>query len=268
MRRVRIAVAGLFVLSALLLALSTGWNLLTTDRTLPTIQCPETPLYLSVYDGEEKILAGVTASDEKDGDLTDQIFIQGIGTSVQGSSTTVTYAVVDSANHVATATRELHYTDYNAPRFSLSQALRYTVGSPVTIRDRLQAQDSVDGDLSAQIRILSGGLSTNLAGIYPVTFEVTNSLGNTASVTLDVVIESQTAAETPRIYLNQYLIYTAEGEEFDGMNYLDSVAGGSKSNVSVQMPAGGLVPGVNAVTFYCTGSNGAVGTTTLYVVVE
>ncbi len=268
MRRVRIAVAALLVLSAVLLALATGWNLLTADRTMPTIQCPETPLYLSVYDGEEKILAGVTASDEKDGDLTDQIFIQGIGTSVQGSSTTVTYAVVDSANHVATATRELHYTDYSGPRFSLSQALKYTVGSPVTIRDRLQARDAVDGDLSAQIRILSGGLSTNLAGTYPVTFEVTNSLGNTASVTLDVVIQSQTASEAPRIYLNQYLTYAAEGEEFDAMKYLDSVGGGNISNVSVQMPVGGLGPGVNAVTFYCAGSNGAIGTTTLYVVVE
>lgn len=268
MRRVRIAVAALFVMSAVLLALATGWNLLTADRTMPTIQCPETPLYLSVYDGEEMILAGVTASDEKDGDLTDQIFIQGIGTSVQGSSTTVTYAVVDSANHVATATRELHYTDYSGPRFSLSQALKYTVGSPVTIRDRLQARDAVDGDLSAQIRILSGGLSTNLAGTYPVTFEVTNSLGNTASVTLDVVIQSQTASEAPRIYLNQYLTYAAEGEEFDAMKYLDSVSGGNISNVSVQMPVGGLGPGVNAVTFYCAGSNGAIGTTTLYVVVE
>ena len=268
MRRVRIAVAALFVMSAVLLALATGWNLLTADRTMPTIQCPETPLYLSVYDGEEMILAGVTASDEKDGDLTYQIFIQGIGTSVQGSSTTVTYAVVDSANHVATATRELHYTDYSGPRFSLSQALKYTVGSPVTIRDRLQARDAVDGDLSAQIRILSGGLSTNLAGTYPVTFEVTNSLGNTASVTLDVVIQSQTASEAPRIYLNQYLTYAAEGEEFDAMKYLDSVSGGNISNVSVQMPVGGLGPGVNAVTFYCAGSNGAIGTTTLYVVVE
>lgn len=268
MRRVRIAMAALFVLSALLLALATGWNLLTTDRTMPTIQCPETPLYLSVYDGEDKLLAGVTASDEKDGDLTDQIFIQGIGTAVQGSATTVTYAVVDSANHVATATRELHYTDYNAPRFSLTQALRYTVGSPITIRDRLQAKDAVDGDLTEQIRILSGGLSTNLAGIYPVTFEVTNSLGNTASVTLDVVIETQPAAETPQIYLNQYLVYAAAGEEFDGMQYLDSVAGDRRSNVTMELPGDGLVPGVNAVTFYCTGANGSVGTTTLYVVVE
>ena len=268
MRRLYITVTLAFLLSAALLAVSTAWNLLSEDRTLPEIQCPESPLKLSVHADESQLLAGVTASDEKDGDLTDKVFVQDIGKSGQEGMATVTYAVVDSDNHVATANREVHYTDYQAPRFSIAQPLHYTVGSPVIIRDRVQAQDSVDGNISSQIRIFSEGLSANMPGVYPVTLEVTNSLGNTARVTVDVVIEEKTTVSVPKIYLTDYLVYATANQEFDASKYLESVSGGEKASVRIAMPENGLVSGMNVVTFTCAGSNGTVGTTMLYVVVE
>lgn len=268
MRRFRIAVIALFILSALLLAASTAFTLFTKDRTCPVIQCPETPLYLSVYDDAQvRALEGVTASDGKDGDLTDQIFVQSVTKSGLGSTATITYAVTDSDNHVATATRTLQYTDYTLPRFSLSQALRYTVGSPINIRDRLTATDVVDGDLSSQIKITSTSLVSTVPGSYPVTFEVTNSLGDTASFTASIVIQEENP-NMPRIYLTQYVVYTRLGEGFDPMVYLHSVALGSTSSVSVQMPAGGLVQGTNEVVFTCPGANNTVGSTILYVIAE
>ncbi len=268
MRRLKITMTLLFLLSAVLLAVSTIWTVMSEDRTLIEIDCPSIPLTVSVYEDESQLLAGVTAKDEKDGDLTDQVFVKEIGKSGLDGRTTVTYAVVDSDNHVATATRELRYTDYQAPRFSLSQALRYTVGAPIVIRDRIHAWDSVDGDISSQIRIFSEGLTSNTAGIYPVTFEVTNSLGNTAQVTLDVVVEDKSAANKPRVYLNNYLIYLSAEDEFSASKYLDSVGGGSTTNVGVAMPENGLVPGMNVVTYTCQGTNGEVGSTLLYVIME
>ena len=52
------------------------------------------------------------------------------------------------------------------------------------------------------------------------------------------------------------------------MVYLHSVAMGSTSSVSVQMPTGGLVQGTNEVVFTCPGVNNAVGSTILYVIAE
>ncbi len=268
MRRFRIVVIVLFILSALLLAASTAFNLFTKDRTLPVIQCPETPLHLSVYeDAQTRALEDVTASDGKDGDLTNQIFVQSISKASQGGTATITYAVTDSDNHVATATRTLHYTDYTSPRFYLSQALRYTVGSPINIRDRLTAMDAVDGDLSSQIKITSTNLVSTVPGSYPVTFEVTNSLGDTSTLTASILIQEEDP-NVPQIYLTQYIVYTKLGEDFDPMVYLHSVAMGSTSSVSVQMPTGGLVQGTNEVVFTCPGVNNAVGSTILYVIAE
>ena len=99
--------------------------------------------------------------------------------------------MTDSDSHVATATRTLHYTDYTSPHFYLSQALRYTVGSPINIRDRLTAMDAVDGDLSSQIKITSTNLVSTVPGSYPVTFEVTNSLGDTSTLTASIFIQEQ-----------------------------------------------------------------------------
>ena len=109
------------------------------------------------------------------------------------------------------------------------------------------AEHVVDGDLSDRIKVNSNDLSPYYEGTYPVTFEVTNSLGDTASLTMDVVVRNYAAGE-PRITLTQYLVYRKAGERFDARAYLDSVSGGAVEDVAIQMPEGGLSAGVSQVT--------------------
>lgn len=268
MRRLRILTVICMVVSTGLLVLSTVYSKTTEDRTLPVIQCPETPLTISMEDGgEEALLRDVTAWDEKDGDLTDRILLQGVDKHAGESTAVATYAVVDSDNHVATRTREVQYTDYQPPRFALERELRYAVGSALRIKDRLTAWDRIDGDLSGRIRVVSGSTNTYNEGTYPATFQVTNSLGDTAAITLDIVVRGYEAGE-PRIQLSQYLIYLENGADFDPMAYLASVSGGDRADVQVLLPEGGLTAGVNQVRYTCTGENGSEGSATLYVVME
>ena len=155
------------------------------------------------------------------------------------------------------------YTDYVSPRFSLTKALRYAPGEAMQVRDRLRATDTLDGDLSDSVKVTSTALSSSVEGTYPVTFEVVNSLGDAASLTLDVEIHARTADE-PRITLSQYIVYLNEGETFSPLQYLSDVSGGSAGAVRVSLPDGGLQPGLNKVSYAC--SNGsATGTATLYV---
>ena len=115
------------------------------------------------------------------------------------------------------------------------------------------------------MKVTSTALSSSVEGTYPVTFEVVNSLGDAASLTLDVEIYARTADE-PRITLSQYIVYLNEGETFTPLQYLSDVSGGSAGAVRVSLPDGGLQPGLNKVSYAC--SNGsATGTATLYVVV-
>lgn len=269
MKVFRILVLVLLLLTSLTLGLSTLYHLWNDDKTLPVIQCPEGALVLSVGENStEKLLEGVTAWDDKDGDLTGQVFIQGMSGRIQGNETTVTYAVVDSDDHVATASRVVQYSDYTPPRFSLNSELRYSVGNLIGIKDRLTAHDVVDGDISDRIKVSNN--STMVAGVegtYPMTFEVTNSLGDTASITLDVVVRNYAVGE-PIIYLKTYLIYRTADQYFDPKSYLQSVSGGTAESVTVSYPDGALTQGVQRVLYTCTGAGGVQGSATLYVVTE
>ena len=46
------------------------------DNEAPVITCSEDNIQVSVADTEEKLLEGVTAEDQRDGDITDKIVVQ------------------------------------------------------------------------------------------------------------------------------------------------------------------------------------------------
>lgn len=265
MKRLHIITLAVLAASVLALGVTTLVRAIGNDKTIPEIVCGDTPLRLSVQDGEAGLLQGVTARDGKDGDLTAGLLIQRVERTGADGEMTVTYAVADSDGHVTTKTRTVIYTDYVPPRFSLTKELRYAPGEAMQVRDRLRAQDTIDGDLSDSVKVTSSALSSSVEGTYPVTFEVVNSLGDVASLTLDVEIRARSADE-PRITLSQYIVYLDEGETFTPLQYLSGVSGGSAGAVRVALPDGGLQPGLNKVSYACSNA-GVTGTATLYVIV-
>ena len=89
----------------------------------PEIVFSDDVLAVSTGADDAALLAGVTATDAEDGDVTDSLVIQGrSGLSADGT-VQVTYAAFDSDRHVTKATRTVRYTDYHSPRFTLSQPL-------------------------------------------------------------------------------------------------------------------------------------------------
>ena len=267
MKRLRIIIFALLALSLVLLGISGGVRLLARDDTLPVIECAQQELRVSAVGGSDALLQGVTAHDDKDGDLTGSIVVEQIAGTGTPGTVTVTYAVADSNHHVASCTRTVIYTDYVSPRFTLSAPLIYEVGEALQVRDRLGAQDMIDGSLTDRIKVNASALSTNYVGAFPITMEVTNSLGDTSSLTLDVVVRDSDRG-APEIELKQYLVYLKQGAALEPSEYVDSVTGGDDSNVVAALPEGGLKRGVNEVTYSCMGSTGLTGTTTLYVIVE
>lgn len=266
MKRLRIITFAVLGLAAVCLGASALMRMFRQDDTLPQITCPEGTPVISVADDDAALMNGVTAWDGKDGDLTEHILLQDV-TLQEGGTIRVSYLVSDSDHHVATASRTMRYSDYTPPRFALKSPLRYSVGSSIRVKDRLTASDVLDGDLTDRIRVDSGDLSPYYEGDYPVTFEVTNSLGDTVAVTLDVTVRSTVQGE-PTIRLNEYLIYQTEEEPFEPLQYLKSVSGGDEGAVSATLPEGGLQKGINRVVYTCTGYSGVQGSTVLYVVME
>lgn len=194
------------------------YDRLYADHIAPAITFDSDVIEISVNQPQEDLLAGVTAKDETDGDLTDQVMVKGVTHLITDDTAKVTYIVFDAANNMATGTRTVHYTDHEKPHFALTQPLVYPLGEAVTLLDRLSASDVVEGDISGNIRVTAQNVTLNYEGIYSVIVQVTNRLGDVESVPLKLVISN--AALTPTFELTDYLVYLDVGTEFDPKSYI------------------------------------------------
>ena len=113
------------------------------------------------------LLAGVTATDAEDGDVTASLVVEGVSGRNDDGTVQVTYAAFDSNHHVTKATRAVRYTDYVKPRFSLTQPLVCRTGGSRVLSSYVTAHDSIDGDLSGRVKIaLTDGSSLAITGTH------------------------------------------------------------------------------------------------------
>lgn len=78
------------------------------DREAPVIKIKEMNLTFTEGDDESRLFEGVTATDNVDGDVTDQIFIEKI-LPIDEEHAIVSYSVLDQSNNVGTAERKILY---------------------------------------------------------------------------------------------------------------------------------------------------------------
>lgn len=221
LRKTRIFVVIFFIVSVFIFGAYRLIKIISVDRTVPVINMKDDSITVSVEGGDSAILEGVTASDEKDGDITENLFIESRSTFLEKGRFNVTIAVADQDNHVAKVEREVIYSDYKAPQFSLTAPLKFQTSresrDDLNIAANLSATDVIDGDISNNIKISSEySISGYTTGDYPMEFIVTNSMGDT--VTLPVTVEIYSTSEEsglPEIILTKYLINTPAGEGAD-----------------------------------------------------
>lgn len=197
---------------------------LTRDVAAPAIHLSSDTLMLSVFDGQEKLLDGVTAKDERDGDVTELLVVEGISALRGDHSATVTYAAFDKSGNVSKATRTVIYTDYISPRFSLTQALMYPGNVAANVLQRVTAVDMLEGDLSQRVKAGLVGESTSIdsVGTHQVQLRVTNSMGDTAYLTVPVEVYAA-GTYNATVELTEYLIYVEKGTDIFPEDYLSKL---------------------------------------------
>lgn len=242
------------------------YSRVVTDTVPPVITLDSDSITVSVEDGRDALLRGVTASDAKDGDLTGQIIVSGVSKLISNNTAKVSYMVFDKAGNMASATRYVVYSDYHRPRFMLITPLVYSLGETVSITGRLQAQDAVDGDITSSIRVLSSDIISSTEGVYNLTLQVINSLGDTAQVTLPVTIRAEADGDSA-VKLRRYLVYVGLGDNFEPRNYIESVSAGSVSDVRIDSNVDTQSADCYLVTYTVT-SGGRSSSALMTVVVE
>ncbi len=125
---------------------------------------------------------GATANDNLDGDLSASIVtVNSVNTGVLGAYT-VTYNVTDANGNIADeAVRTVNVIDGTKPVITLlgDSTTAVEVGSTYT-DSGATASDNLDGDLTASI-VTVDSVNTSVVGEYSVTYNVTDSNGNSAT---------------------------------------------------------------------------------------
>lgn len=215
----------LLIITLAALALFLFRNRSGVDSRGPVIHTEGTLLEVSVEDPEEALLLGITARDSSDGDVTDSVEVENISTFYGDRKRLVTYVAFDSDNHVARATRELRYRDYESPRFELTEPLQYLPGS---VNLKVSARDCLDGDITSAIKLVAeDAIITDQPGEYRASFQVANSAGDVSTLPVTIEIVESPGPGAPVITLTTYLDYVAAGSPFDPYSYLDSVTVGN-----------------------------------------
>ena len=261
-------------LSVLAFALAIYYTQFYKDVVPPEIRMDADVITVSAADGDEALLRGVTATDNRDGDITGAVLVDGVSQLTGPNAARVRYIVFDAAENDATASRTVVYSDYEAPRVFILQPLIYNVGDTIALRGRVIARDCLEGNITDRIRISSQDLSNRAAGVYHLTIWVMNKLGDVSTVTVPVIVREDDPA-APVVELKSYLTYLARGEEFDPKAYFQSYYDSADSrarNYFDHLEVSGEVdtdtPGTYEVAYSATNSDGLTGQAILTVVVE
>lgn len=247
MRAIRMIVAALFVVTAALFAANGIYERASCRDQGPVLRCGEEILEISVRDDKAALLEGVTAEDGQDGDLTGEILVGGVSRLTGGDTAKVTYLVFDSDDNMASLVRQVRYTDYRRPVIRVTQPLVFADPDEAELLEYVTVTDVIDGDLSDHARV-STLWTTEHERVYSATVQVTNSMGDIASVELPVIIRSDDGAG---IQLREQVAYMERDGEFDPMDYVD----GPKSGLKVLNEVDASQPGCYWV-WYFDGSDG------------
>ncbi|QDI92057.1 DUF5011 domain-containing protein [Salicibibacter halophilus] len=166
----------------------------------------EDPLEIDVGEDFADVDPGAEATEEEDGDLTDDIDVDtgDLDTSEPGEYT-VTYSVENSEGESASVDREVIVIDEEedpapVPEIDLigGDPLEIGVGTDFDEADPgAEATEEEEGDLTDEVDVDTGNLDTSEPGEYTVTYSVENSAGETASVEREVVVVEEDDPEDP-----------------------------------------------------------------------
>lgn len=271
MKALRIFTLTLFILTALIF----GWfyfdTQIHTDSTYPQIQITDDLLEISIHDGEDVLLQGITAHDAKDGDLTSKVIVESISQFSEANTCTVAYAVADSDRHVAKSTRKIRYVDYTSPHFVLAQPMIFSVGKSIDVSSIVGATDCIDGDISSRVIISATDYQANSTGVFSLSLQATNSKGDIAYLDLKIFVEEQ-AVRAPVIELTDYLIYVQQGQQLDFSDYVASITPTynaiDQGSFLISETYDPQTPGVYDIHYYIMDTVGNEAHTVLTVVVE
>ena len=226
MRYLNILCSVFLVISTIIFGGYNYYRIKHFDNEGPVIQIDNDILQVSVKDDRSVFLQGVSATDAKDGDVTESLGVESVSGFKEDQTREVKYVAFDSNNNVTKASRFIQYVDYEPIHFSLDEPLRFPSDKGNTdILGIVHAMDCLDGDISNQISFAEGNvIYPSIASDYKISLIVKNSAGDTEELPVTVTIyDPALEKDCPKILLKKYLIYTEKGKEVNLLRNIESI---------------------------------------------
>ncbi|HCZ39667.1 DUF5011 domain-containing protein [Brochothrix thermosphacta] len=227
--------------------------------------------------GQKEILAGVTAIDKEDGDITDQITTRGQVDTEKPGVYPITYSVIDSQGLASTLT--INITVKAVPNTApvITGAKDQTITEGATFGEKeilagVKATDKEDGDITKNITY-TGTVDTAKPGVYPITYNVKDSKGLSATVTINITVKA--APNTAPVITGAKDQTIKEGATFGekeilaGVKATDKEDGDITKNITYTGTVDTAKPGVYPITYNVNDSKGlAAKPVTVKITVE
>lgn len=209
----RIAIV-LCIFSVAVFVLSSRYAKRDINNKKPEISMDEREVVISVTDPEEAIFQGVTAKDKEDGDVTDSLLIESMSNMDKHLSRTAVIAAFDKHGNVTKTSRNVSYSDYTSPTFTLNNPLTVQTTKLSSILEGVEVTDVLDGDITDLVQLeTQKNIEKDVTDNYQAHLMVTNSAGDTVDIPITVTACTITdMATAPSIELQTYLIYLNKGD--------------------------------------------------------
>lgn len=232
--------AGLIVLCLALFA-GTAAVMVTGDRKGPEIAVPS-GADVTYEEGSDTalLLEGVTATDDRDGDVTDSVIIENIFPNDDRTGASVIYAAKDSHNNVTKVTHRVNYKaagDAAAPEENTE-----TDGSDAAPAENAEAEGSDAAPAAEEAQQND-----------------TEGVKNEANAKMEI---EALPSKSPRMYLNTYETTVKAGSELDKISYIKEITDDADSQktlfaeIQVDGEVDTATPGDYTLTYHVTDSNG------------
>lgn len=169
------------------------------DRKGPEISVPQEEITYVAGTDTSALLNGVTAQDNRDGDVTDTVTIESIIPNADQTGASVIYVAKDSKNNVTKETRTIVYsTDANQ---AAAQAAAEQAAADQAAQDQAAAEQVAQGDAAGEsAQTTDDGAAQNEAAIAAL------------------------SAESPRFYLTQYSVEVERGADLNELSYVQEIS--------------------------------------------
>lgn len=199
--------------------------------------------------GEDYEEEGFSATDNYDGDLTNQV-------KKEEQEGRITYTVTDSSGNTTKVTRTIFYLDPVAPEITLEGDTYITLQAGTDYEELgYTAIDNCDGDITERVMV-SGEVDSSCLGEYVLIYTVIDSYGNEAIAQRTICYID---TEKPQITLNggNEIILNVGTEYVDaGYQAIDNYDGDITEKVVVNGTVNSDQIGTYTITYSVTDSNG------------